>query len=109
MRSYILDFFRLRQNFKQVVIRQEVESSEHCPLRFQVISKTTLDNFKVLVCLFESLFETLSGASIQCVWLLFGSGNASSPNLINFLELLVLRWQLSNDIRRVENWLEVHP
>jgi len=64
MRSHILDFFSLRQDFEQLIVRQEIESGEDRSLGLQILSESSLDEVKVPVSLLELLEETLSCARL---------------------------------------------
>ena len=64
MRSHILNFFSLRQDFEQLIVRQEIESGEDRSLGLQILSETSLDEVKVPVSLLELLEETLSCARL---------------------------------------------
>lgn len=58
--THFSDFLGLRKNFEQLIVGQEVESSEIRTLLFQVVSKTLLDNVQVLVRLEEGVTQAFS-------------------------------------------------
>lgn len=109
MRSHIFHFLGLGKNFEQIIIRQEIESSENASLGFKIISETSLNDFKVSVGFLESLEKTFSGACFKSIWVLNSASDTGFPNFIDSLEFFVFRWKLLHDIWRIENWLEIHP
>lgn len=109
MRSDIFHFLCLGKNFEQIIIRQEIESSENASLGFKIISETSLNDFKVSIGFLESLEKTFSGACFESIWVLNASSDTGFPNFIDSLEFFVFRWKLLHDIWGIENWLEIHP
>lgn len=56
--TYISHFLSLGKDLKELIIGQEIETSEVRTLLLEIISKTLLNNFEILVCLLELFFET---------------------------------------------------
>jgi len=58
VRTHITNFLCLRENFKQLIIRQEIETSEIGTLLLKIVSETLLHDFKILVSLLELFLQS---------------------------------------------------
>jgi hypothetical protein len=109
MGSDISNFLGLRKDLKKFIIGKEIESGKDRSLLLEIISKSFLDNFKVLVGLLEFLLKSFlraalnNGGGLECLVDLL------SPCGVYRLESLGFLRKLLHDIRRVENGLKVHP
>lgn len=99
----------LRKDFEQLVIWEEIETWECCPLGFEVILQTFLDLVELPVAALESLEKNVTGASLDYLGCLFSSDHDIFPELVNKLELFGFRWELLLDILSIENVFQVHP
>lgn len=96
MRSHIFHFLGLGKNFEQIIIRQEIESSENASLGFKIISETSLNDFKVSVGVLESLEKTLSGACFKSIWVLNAASDTGFPNFIDSLEFFCFQMEVTS-------------
>jgi hypothetical protein len=99
MRTHVADLFGLREDLKQLVVREEIESSKYRTLLLKVISKPFLDDFKVFVGLLELLLEALLRAGKKDIGGLFGLVDDVAPGRINRLKALGFLRKLFHDIR----------
>jgi len=63
MGSHIPDLLGLGQDFQELIVGQEIESGENRSLFLEVVSKTFLHDFQVLVGFNELLFQALLRAN----------------------------------------------
>jgi hypothetical protein len=68
-----------------------------------------MDNFKVLVCFNELFLKALNRAIGKNDWILNGSIDNRTPGGIDGTESLGLSLQLSGNVWRIKDRLQVHP
>jgi len=102
-------FFGLGQNFKQIVIWQEIKSCELFSLFLQIFVQWLLDILQLLICFLEFSQQSFSTAHIHDFDFLLCQINVSFPDVIHLSELFTLGWKLLWDISGIKNWLEIHP
>lgn len=98
MGSHSAHLFRLREDFKKIVIREEVESSKVRSLLLQVLLETFLDKLKVLVGVKETLFVAFLTTVVKDAWVLLALVHDVAPLNIDSLESFRLRRQLLHDV-----------
>lgn len=103
MGLHIPHFLSLGQDLQEIVVSQEVETSEYSALLLEVVLETTLDFLKVSIAISESLQKTdtffkLSCAGLEHVGVLLSTLNDRNPSLVDSLELLRLGRQLLRDV-----------
>lgn len=98
-----------REDFKQLVRGQEVESWEESSLGFKIVVKTLLNFFKVSVGRVQDFSDVVPLHDSKGSLGIVNSGHQSSPGSINTLELGSFLWHLVHDIVRGEDWLQVKP
>ena len=108
-RPNVLDFLGLGQDLEQLFIGEEEETREGASLLLQILSETLVHDFKVLVGLDELVFETVDRTVAENSLVLFGVVDDGPPGSIDTPEPLGLSLQLSGDISRFEDRLQVGP
>ena len=93
MRTDVLDFLGLGEDFKEILRGQEVETSEDSTLFFKIVLETTLNLLEVLIAHLEGLEEArtilkLTCASNEHVRVVLSALNDLDPLLVNSLEFL---------------------
>lgn len=99
----------LRQDLKQLIIREEVKPRECCTFDLKVILHLLLDLLQLFVVLLELSQQLLRGAAIVHQRSLEGLHHDVLPELIDYHEFLVLFGELLLDIFCTEDVFEVHP
>lgn len=99
----------LRQDFKQLVIGEEVETRECSSLHLQIILHLLLDFLQLFVVLLEFPQKVLTTAALVNQGSLVGFQHSVLPEFINDDELFILVWQLFLDVFSTENVLQIHP
>ena len=89
MRLYCLGISRLRQNFKQFIIRKEVEARKGSALCFKIVFKCLCDFFKLRVVVGEFFLVRTLGVVIvfDDLRVFFDLYHPVFPKLIDSLEL----------------------
>ena len=93
MRSHVRHLLGLRQDFKQVISRKEIEPSKDSALLFKVILEATLYFLEVSIASPEGLKQTnvvleLTRARLEYVRILISALDDLDPELVHGLELL---------------------
>jgi hypothetical protein len=82
----------LRQNFKQFVVGEKVESRESSTLDFQIVLHFLLNLLKFLIILLEFLQQFLTSTTIPHQRLPISLDHGIPPKLINQNKLFILFW-----------------
>jgi hypothetical protein len=98
MCSNLSDFLRLRENLKQLIIGEEIESCKVGSFLFKIVSKTFLDDFQVFVRLLERVFESISGTVKQNAWVFLALAKDKAPLVVDTFKSFGLSGQLFHDI-----------
>ena len=98
MASDTTHLFSLRQDLKQVIIGEEIESRKVRPLLLEVLFETFLNHLKTLVSVNEVVFKTFLAAVVKNAWVLMSLIHDETPLDIDALEALGLHGQLLHDI-----------
>jgi hypothetical protein len=94
MSSYFTDLFCLRQDFKKIIVTQEIETTEEGTLLFKIVCQTFLHEFEVFVAILEGLFTAFNRGLLDNLRLCYNSLHNSTPFDVNTLESLALSLQL---------------
>ena len=90
MASHTTDFFSLRQDFKKIVIGQEVEAGKVGTLFLEVLLEALLYKLEILVGIDKALFKAFFAAIIEDTWVLVALVHDIAPFDIDTLETLGL-------------------
>ena len=90
MASHTTDFFSLRQDFKKIVIGQEVEAGKVGTLFLEVLLEALLYKLEILVGIDEAVFKAFFATIIEDTWVLDALVHDIAPFDIDTLETLGL-------------------
>ena len=90
MASHTTDFLSLRQDFKKIVIGQEVEAGKVGTLFLEVLLEALLYKLEILVGIDKALFKAFFAAIIEDTWVLVALVHDIAPFDIDTLETLGL-------------------
>jgi len=99
----------LRENFKQLVVREEVESREGGPLALEVVVQTALDSVERVLAFLQSLQKGPILGEVDDLRILHDFRHHRLPVSIHIPEIGCLDGEMLLDIRRGENRLEIEP
>ena len=100
---------RLREDLKQLVVREEVEAREGRALELEVVVEALLDLVELLVGVEESVEQPGRRHLHDDVRVLVALDHAVLEELVDLVELGRLRGELLLDVLGAEDVLEVHP
>ena len=110
MRLHSTGLLRLRQNLQELIVGKEVESREGHTFGLQVVLQVLLDLIQVCVMVLERVQSCfITRRRLERVGLVVGLLHDELPALVHRLKRLGRTRELTDNIGRVENRLEVHP
>ena len=105
----VLNLLGLREDFKQLIIGEEIKACKNSSFLAEILIETSLDQFQIIVSILEIFEQSFSVASHEHIGVLLSFFNDFPPHFVNSSEFLVLIVELLHDIRRIKDGLEVHP
>lgn len=107
MRLHSRGVFSFRKNFKQLVVRKEVESREGGSLALEVVVQTALNSIECVLAFLQCLQKGPIFCEVDDLSILNNFRHHRLPVSIHIPEICRLDREMLLDIRRREDGLEI--